>query len=163
MKNIYITIIALVVFIAPAFAKPSKMYPIGAHKPHTFPMRSIAPMREYKVEQQNRSNENDEYSNGYRVTTKYIGEFAKYRVTNIGGGIIPILSDEQLTYARTSNKSNNNRMGGRPGGSGVPDLSTPLEMSWDVIVLIIVSGLIYALWISKKTSKKKTNDLCANE
>ncbi len=159
MKNIYITIIALVVFIAPAFAKPSKMYPIGAHKPHTFPMRSIAPMREYKVEQQNRSNENDEYSNGYRVTTKYIGEFAKYRVTNIGGGIIPILSDEQLTYARTTNKSENNGPGRRPGGTGVPDLmQSPLEMSWDVMLLFLASGLVYAFWISKKNISKKINN-----
>lgn len=156
MKKIYITIIAFILLIAPVFAKPYTTYPIGAHKPHTFPMRSIAPMREYKVDKQNRSNENDEYSNGYGIAAIHTDSLAKYRVTNIGGGIIPILSDEQLTYARTSNKSNNNRMGGRPGGSGVPDLSTPLEMSWDVIVLIIVSGLIYALWISKKTK----NNMC---
>jgi hypothetical protein len=163
VKKIYITIIAFILLIAPVFAKPYTTYPIGARNPYTIPMRSIAPMREYTVYQKNRSNPNEEESNGHRVAARQTGSLAKYRVTNIGGGIIPILSDEQLTFARTSNKSNNNRMGGRPGGSGVPDLSTPLEMSWDVIVLIIVSGLIYALWISKKTSKKKTNDLCANE
>jgi hypothetical protein len=159
VKKIYITIIAFILLIAPVFAKPYTTYPIGARNPYTIPMRSIAPMREYKVEQQNRSNENDEYSNGYRVTTKYIGEFAKYRVTNIGGGIIPILSDEQLTYARTTNKSENNGPGRRPGGTGVPDLmQSPLEMSWDVMLFFLASGLVYAFWISKKNISKKINN-----
>lgn len=149
MKKIYVTIMAFILLIAPAFAKLSTTYPIGSHNPHTLPMRSIAPMREYKVNPTT-SNQNDEYNEDYKVVGKYTGRITTHHITNIGGGLRPGLADEKLNYLNPNNEENENySVGtGRPG-PGVPNL-VPLEMSWDVVVFVVVLGLISAYRHYKK-------------
>jgi hypothetical protein len=156
MKKIYVTIMAFILLIAPAFAELSITYPIGARNPHAVPMRSIAPMREYKINPTT-SNQNDEYSEDYKVVGKYTGRITTHRITNIGGGLRPGLADEELNYLNPNNEeSANYSIGtGRPGGPGVP---TPLEMSWDVVVFILILGLISAYRHYKKRQKTCVNN-----
>ena len=156
MKKIYVTIMAFILLIAPAFAELSITYPIGARNPHAVPMRSIAPMREYKINPTT-SNQNDEYSEDYKVVGKYTGRITTQRITNIGGGLRPGLADEEFNYLNPNNEeSANYSVGkGRPGGPGVP---TPLEMSWDVVVFILILGLISAYRHYKKRQKTCVNN-----
>ena len=148
MKKIYVTIMAFILLIAPAFAELSITYPIGARNPHAVPMRSIAPMREYKINPTT-LNQNDEYSEDYKVVGKYTGRITTHRITNIGGGMTPTLSEEQIVHETAYYNPESYTVGSDRNGPGVPNL-VPLETSWDVVVFVVVLGLISALRLSKK-------------